>query len=231
VEPTTPDSDRTSDVFLRHVAHDLRASLNVVVSWGELVKAGQLSPADLARAGETIVGHARHLSQRLTDALDVWRLDITHLDVVTRPSAVAAAVRSAVDLARPQFEIRRVECGLALHADGVAVVDAQRLVQALVALLENAAANTLTEHRVDVSVDVEGGSPVVRVVGGGRMPGATAFTRNPEDAQVSAHSRPFDFGLALARALIERTGGALDVEAVGDRVAFVVRLPPAPVQR
>ena len=81
---TDRDTDRTSDAFIRQVAHDLRASLNVVVSWAELVKAGQLPPEDVSRAGDTIVRHARHLSERLGVALDLWRLDSGLLDAVPR---------------------------------------------------------------------------------------------------------------------------------------------------
>jgi K+-sensing histidine kinase KdpD len=234
VESPAPGPARTSDVFLRHVAHDLRASLNVVVSWGELVKAAQLPPDDLARAGDTIVRHARQLSRRLTDALDLWRLDLGRLELTAHPSPVSAAVRSAVDLARPHFDSRRVECSVDIHADGLAQVDGARLVQALVVLLEDAATNTPAGQRVHVTLDVETTGPIVRIVGGGRMPDAAAFDRNPPETRQAVGSRPFDFGLALARGLVERNAGVLDVErAEGDRVAFVVRLsiPGPSVQR
>jgi K+-sensing histidine kinase KdpD len=104
-------------------------------------------------------------------------------------------------------------------------VDGARLVQALVVLLEDAATNTAAGQRVEVRLDVDTAGPVVRIVGGGRLPDAAAFDRNPPETRPTASSRPFDFGLALARSLIERNAGVLDVEpAEGDRVAFVVRL-------
>ena len=218
--------DGTSDAFIRHVAHDLRASLNTVVGWAELVKGGQLPPEELQRAGDTIVRHARHLSQRLGDALDLWRLDVGLFGMSPRPSAVSAAVRSAVDAARPQFESRRVECALEVHADGVADVDGPRLVQALVVLLADAAANTPAGQRVDASLAVEGTDLVVRIVGGGRLPEASAFERSPSDTRPNTAARPFDFGLALAKTLVMLNGGALEAEpADGDRVAFVLRVP------
>jgi len=64
------------DEEIRQIGHDLRGPLNAIVAWGELLKAGQLSHDDSVRAGETIVRHARHLADRLTDALDTWRVDI-----------------------------------------------------------------------------------------------------------------------------------------------------------
>ena len=52
-----------------------------------------------------------------------------------------------------------------------------------------------------------------------------AFARTRSEPQGSAPERPFDFSLALARTLVELNHGSLDAEPVGDRVAFVVRLP------
>jgi K+-sensing histidine kinase KdpD len=222
----TSQPDGTSDAFLRHVAHDLRASLNAVVGWAELVKAGQLAHEELQRAGDTIVRHARHLSQRLGDALDLWRLDVGLFSVSPHPSAVSAAVRSAIDAARPQFESRRVECVLDLRADGVANVDGPRLAQALVVLLADAAANTPAGQRVDASLAIEGADLVVRIVGGGRLPDAGAFDRNPSDTRPNTAVRPFDFGLSLAKTLVMLNGGVLEVEPADDsRVAFVLRVP------
>jgi K+-sensing histidine kinase KdpD len=228
VEHQTPDPERTSDAFIRHVAHDLRASLNAVVGWAELVKAGQLPPDEMKRAGDTIVRHARHLSQRLGDALDLWRLDVALLQLSARPTTVAAAVRAAVDQARPQFESRRVECALDVHADGIAHIDGQRLVQALVVLLADSAANTPAGQRVEVSLSTQQPSGlVIRVIGAGHLPDASAFGRNPLETRPNANARPFDFGLSLARTLIELNGGVLDFWPVGERIAFDVRLPTA----
>ena len=152
MEQPIADTDRTSDAFIRQVAHDLRASLNVVVSWAELVKAGQLPPEDVSRAGDTIVRHARHLSERLGVALDLWRLDSGLLTVVPRASPVGAIVRAAIDDACRHFESRRVTCRIEVRSDGNASVDAPRLAQALRVLLTEAAANTPADHFVDVTL-------------------------------------------------------------------------------
>ena len=226
---STSDPDRTSDAFIRHVAHDLRASLNVVVSWAELVRGGQLPAEELPRAGETIVRHARHLSSRLSAALDVWRLDNGLLAPAPRRCAVGAVVRAAVDETQSQCESRRVVCALETRRDGAAVVDSVQLTQALGALIADAAANTQAGQGVDISVDGDQSQFVVRIVGGGRLPGEGAFARNPAETRAAVDARPFDFGLALGRALIALNGGTVGVEAAqGDRVAFVVTLPAAP---
>ena len=177
VERPTRHSDRTSDAFIRQVAHDLRASLNVVVSWAELVKAGQLPPDDVSRAGETIVRHARHLSERLGVALDLWRLDSGLLAPSMRVVSIGAVVRAAVEDARRLFDSRRVSCRLDVRGDGSASVDAPRLAQALVVLLGDAAANTPPDQSVEVTVDADGAQVVIAHRRGGLMPDQAAFDR------------------------------------------------------
>jgi len=232
VEQPIADADRTSDAFIRQVAHDLRASLNVVVSWAELVKAGQLPPEDVSRAGDTIVRHARHLSERLGVALDLWRLDSGLLTAVPRACPVGAIVRAAIDDACRHFESRRVSCRLEIRSDGNASVDAPRLAQALRVLLTEAAANTPADHTVDVTLSADDGQVRIRIVGGGLVPDLLAFDRNLADTRATGPRRPFDFGLSLAKALVELNGGRLDVEpAEADRAAVVVHLPAAPPQQ
>ena len=232
MKPPIASSATASDAFIRHVAHDLRASLNVVVGWGELVKSGQLPPEDLTRAGETIVRHSRQLSQRLSDALDLWRLDVGLLTVSPTPSSLAASVRSAVDAARPVYEGRGVDCELEVVADSTVRVDGPRLGQALAILLADVAANTPAGERIGVTADADPPDARVCVKGSGRLPDVEAFNRSHPEMRMSGPSRPFDFSLPLARTLVELNGGALDAErSETGGICFVMRLPvaaPAP---
>jgi K+-sensing histidine kinase KdpD len=225
--PHTLSGAQTSDAFIRHVGHDLRSSLNAVVAWGELVRTGQLPPEELTRAGDTIVRQARQLSRRLGDVLDLWRLDVGALKVMPASGSVAAAVRSAAEASRPQFESRRVSCRLTLGADAAAELDPVRLSQAFTLLLVDAALNTSAGDTVDVTLEPGEDGLVCRITGGGRAPDARAFDRDPAETS-NTGARPFDFGLSLARTLVAMNDGTLDVEGGdGARVSFVVRLHTA----
>lgn len=219
---------QTNDAFIRHVGHDLRSALNAVVAWGELVRTGQLPPEQLTRAGDTIVRQARQLSRRLSDALDIWRLDVGALTVTPEVSSVAAVIRSAAEASRLQFESRRVECHLHLNGDAAAHLDTVRLSQALTLLLVDAALNTPAGEAVDVSLEAGGADGLaICIAGGGRVPDSRAFERDPVETSATG-ARPFDFGLSLAQTLVGMNNGTLSVEGRdGGRVTFIVRLPIA----
>jgi signal transduction histidine kinase len=222
----------TSDAFIRHVGHDLRSSLNAVVAWGELVRGGQLPPEELTRAGDTIVRQARQLSRRLSDALDLWRLDVGALTFTPAPSGVLSAVRSAVEASRLQFEARRVECRLTAEADGAATLDTMRLTQAITLLLMDAALNTSAGDAVDVRIVARDGGIALTITGGGKPPGDQAFDRDRTDTSPLDGTRPFDFGLSLAQTLLSLNLSTLSVDrADGERVVFVVLIdaPATPV--
>ena len=225
------DRDRpaaTTDAYIRHVAHDLRASLNTVVGWAELVKAGHLSADDSARAGATIVRHARQLSQRLADALDAWRLDIGLLEVDVRRQPVAPAVKAAVEAAVPALDNRQVACDLDMGIDDApAAFDPARLVQAVGLLLADAAANTPPGGRIGVQLSRDGDRALIAVRSGGRMPGAEAFDTSPRDTRPDPSARAYNFALPLAHALVARQGGTLRAEPDGEAgVRFLVHLAP-----
>lgn len=225
-QPTNPAA-QASDAFIRHVGHDLRSSLNAVVAWGELVRTGQLPPEELTRAGDTIVRQARHLSRRLSDALDLWRLDVGALKLTPTTGSVASAVRGAIEASRLQFETRRIECRMTVDGDGAADIDTIRLSQALTLLLMDAALNTPVGDVVDVRVAPREGGLAVTITGGGKAPGKQAFDRDRLDT-VGDGTRPFDFGLSLAQTLVDMNHATLSVEPAADgRVVFLVGISTA----
>jgi signal transduction histidine kinase len=168
------------------------------------------------------------LSRRLSDVLDLWRLDVGALTFTPASGSVSSAVRSAVEGARLHFEARHVECRMTVDADGAAVVDTLRLTQALTLLLMDAALNTATGDAVDVRVASRDGGLRITITGGGKPPGERAFDRDRADTMGDG-TRPFDFGLSLAQTLFAMNRATLDVErADGERVVFVVGIDGAP---
>ncbi len=196
------------DEHIRKVGHDLRAPLNAIVTWGELVKAGQLSPADSVRAGETIVRHARNLAGQLSEALDEWRADAAQAGAAARPVDVGRAVGAAVEAARPVFESRQVSCRLERHAERAAQLDLARFIQILIVLLTDAAANTGSGQTVDVGVTASDGRVEVSIEGG----------RTPPQSTGAGHH--------LAHALVTEQGGTIaTVPVAGDRVVSTLSWP------
>ena len=191
MERPTRDFERTSDAFIRQVAHDLRASLNVVVSWAELVKAGQLPPEDVSRAGDTIVRHARHLSERLGVALDLWRLDSGLLDrrrcvSPDRRDRACRGRRRAPAFRQPSRDLpdRRARRWTGQRGRAPACPGARVLLGDAAA--EHAGRSARGRH----AVDADGGQVIVRIVGGGLMPAQIAFNRDLADTRATGPETP-----------------------------------------
>jgi signal transduction histidine kinase len=70
------DANRLKDEFLATVSHELRAPLNSINGWAQLLRAGGLNDEEVARGLETIERSARSQNQTINDLLDVSRIII-----------------------------------------------------------------------------------------------------------------------------------------------------------
>jgi signal transduction histidine kinase len=89
-------ASRMKDEFLATLSHELRTPLNAVLGWANTLRAGHLSPEELAEGLETIERNASVQAQLIDDLLDMSRiisgkvrLDVQRIDL---PAIVAASV-------------------------------------------------------------------------------------------------------------------------------------------
>jgi CheY-like chemotaxis protein len=217
--------------FLHSVAHDLRSSLNTIVGWAELVRAGHLDEANSVRAGETILRHARRLSGRVNSALDIWRLRLGELQL--QPAAVRLPVvaRAAVSAVEPLARQNRIQISLTVDDEDCYVAgDGDRLTQAIVILLSHAVAYTPPGGAIDMTLNGRNGRQVeILVVDQGPV---MTSERRPDRLDslgtrlAGESSRLFDFELSLVHALASAHDGAFEVvEGRAGRGVFRLLLP------
>jgi signal transduction histidine kinase len=205
------------------VAHEVRNPIGVIRGAVELVRAragAGLSAADREALAD-VLGEVERLRQLTEDFLDLARepaLAAVGVDVAALADGAARAVARAqpglsVDVSVPPLVVRG---------------DPARLHQVLANLLENAA------HAGAKAVRIEGraaGDRVrIRVADDG--PGIDATVRaRLFDPFVSGRARGAGLGLAIARRIAERHGGALELADGGPPgAAFQLTLPLAPEQ-
>jgi len=137
------EQDRRKDEFLAMLAHELRNPLAPISAAAEMLKLGTANPDRIRRSSEVISRQIRHLTSLVDDLIDVSRVthgQITLNRVLLDPMTVIA---SAVEQSKPLIAAR----GHTLRIEGYAGVikilgDSNRLVQAFVNLLNNAAKYT-----------------------------------------------------------------------------------------
>jgi two-component system sensor histidine kinase BaeS len=215
--------------FLLSVSHELKTPLTAIRGYAEAVGEGAIPPEE---AAETIVREAARLERLVRDLLDLARMNKSEFSVHSEPIDLAAAAREAV----ARYEGQARSFGVALEAvapdAAPAVGDADRTVQVVSNLVENALRVTPRGGRVRVVA--EPGALTVEDTGPGLQPDEVprAFERFfLYDRYGGERPVGTGLGLAIVKTLTEGMRGTVEVESDPGRVTrFVVRLPGPPAR-
>lgn len=210
----SPGDPEASEAYLRHLAHELRASLNTVVGWVELLRARDFAPEIGRQAADIITRHSHQQAWLIDCVLEAWRVSAGRLVLERVPLDPFAVVRNAVDAVGRAAAARRVLIELGGGAAGWRIDgDVARLRLLFVSLLMNAIHFAPPDSVIEVSVTAEDGKVQVRI-----------GSRDGGDPNVLVERREqYGAGLTLPRALTEAHGGGL--ETGGRGLLFLVTLP------
>ena len=223
------DLDRDRGLYVSQVSHDLRNPLAVIGTYAAVLRKGERSRPRAAQL-QTIEDEVSRLAVMVDDLLALGRTHALALHIQRVPVDVRAIVSDAAAAARARAGRKRV---LLLAPPGAmrAVMDAQRVRQALDNLLDNAIRHARGEVRVELACDPALGV-VVSVTDDG--PGIDrellprlfeAFSQGADDAGGSG------LGLSTVRAIAEAHGGGVSVGAGRERgTSVTLRLPLSPVE-
>ncbi|MGE0253008.1 MAG: PAS domain-containing protein [Alphaproteobacteria bacterium] len=233
---TAEEASRSKSAFLASMSHELRTPLNHIMGFSEMMAREMLGPVGHPRYveySEAIHDSGRHLLGILDDILDVSRFESGRVELVERPvdcsRILASVVRNVGDRVRT--------AGLELVVDEQKVppvlADERMLRQMLLNLLSNATKFTPAGGKIRLGLRaLPGGGIEFSVVDTGvgispeNIPRALA-PFGQIDNVLSRNHHGAGLGLSLVKSMIERHGGALDIEsALGEGTRVAVRLPP-----
>jgi PAS domain S-box-containing protein len=227
--------ERLKAEFVGVVSHELRTPLTSIRGSLALLAAdvvGQVSP-DQRPLLQMALSNAERLGHLVDDILDLDRLDAGRMPL--RPEAVDAAALAAqvVDLLMPAAQAAGVRLSIReSDRTGPVRVDPGRVAQALTNLVGNALKFTAPGGSVSLSVDETSDEVSVSVADTGRgMPPDVLDTVFDRFIQIDAGStgtstKGSGLGLSIARGIVERSGGRIDVTSqLGIGSTFVIRLP------
>ena len=227
------DANRRKDEFLAIVSHELRNPLNSVLGWARLLGDGQLDPERAKAAINVIERNARALARIIDDLLDMSRIIGGSIRIDPLPVDLVAVIQGAVDAAQPAAQMKAVSLTFACPSvPDPAAGDAIRLQQVVSNLLSNAIKFTPAGGKVVVTLMAAGSHAEIRVADTGQGIAAEFLPRLFErftqaDPSTTRRQGGLGLGLSIARALVERHGGSIQVESAGPGrgTTFTVRIP------
>jgi two-component system OmpR family sensor kinase len=219
--------------FLVDASHELGTPITVALGHAELIEQAVTDQAVAADA-RVVAGELARL-RRLTNRLLLLASAGTPGFLQVAPVATDSLVLDALE--RWGHVPRHWRLGEA--AEATVAGDADRLVVALDALLENAVAHTEPGDRIEVSVRLENGNAVIAVTDSGcGIPPADLerifgrFTR--AEPYRSREAGGFGLGLAIVQAIAEAHHGSVRVHSTsGQGATFEMVIPavPEPAQK
>jgi PAS domain S-box-containing protein len=230
---TLKDTDRSKDVFLATLAHELRNPLAALSNGLAIL---ELAPNDRTRLQQATRLMSRQLGQltRLVDdLLDISRITNGKIELKKELISVSDILADAIETCRPQIDASRHTLTVALpEAPTPMRADPTRLAQVFANLLTNAAKYTNPGGRIDVSLDAAPEAYMVRIKDNGI--GIAPDMQKRIFSMFAQVSHPLErnqgglgIGLSLVRGLVKMHGGRVEARSagLGKGSEFMVSLP------
>ncbi len=224
------EASRVKEQFLAVLSHELRAPLNTMIGWAQVLVADGSLGETSRRAAATLERAARAQAALVDDLLDLARVIAGRLQLDRAGVDLRTLVEAALSAAGPQFEQKNVRVSSRLCDDADVYGDPARLRQIVSGLLHNALKFT-KGGAIEVALDVEGDDVVFRVrhTGIGMSANLVGRVFDAFESGSQAHRRAggLGLGLALSKQLAEAHGGSLAAasEGEGQGSTFTLRLP------
>jgi two-component system, OmpR family, sensor kinase len=210
--------------FLLSVSHELKTPLTAIRGYAEGLQEGVLPPEE---AATTIVGESRRLERLVGDLLDLARMNKAEFSVRREPIDLSEIGREAVRRYEGQARSFGVTLELVASADAPAVGDADRVLQIVSNLVENA----LRLAPAGGSVRIVTAPGELRVEDTGPGLKAEELERAFERFYLySRYGRERPVGTGLGLAIVKElakgmSGSVAAASAPGELTVFTVRLP------
>jgi PAS domain S-box-containing protein len=221
--------------FISTLSHELRNPLSALsLAQGLLKYAGNDEQA-LTDAVNTIERELYTIRRMVDDLIDVTRVSAGKVQLQLKCQDLRPVVESALEVCRPKIDARSHDLHAIISSSPLEVnIDADRMRQVLVNLIENASNYTKNGGSIWVKASVESGEAVVKVEdnGVGISPDVLPhifdlFTQ----AEFAGEKKDggLGIGLSVVKDLTQMHGGSVQVrsDGLGKGSEFTVRLPLA----
>ncbi|MET0695522.1 MAG: ATP-binding protein [Propionibacteriaceae bacterium] len=224
--------DRLKSEFVSMVSHELRTPLTSIRGSLGLLAGGALGelPATALRMVALALDSSARLTRLINDILDVERIESGTMPMEIGDHQASVLVAAAVD----QLQVLAAEADVHLlvtRIEGTVHADADRVVQTLINLVDNAIKFSPRHTTVEIESAVTGNMVEFRIRDQGRGIPAEKIDRvfsrfEQVDSSDAREKGGSGLGLAISRSVVERLGGRIWAEsAEGQGATFRFTLP------
>ena len=232
-------SNRLKSSFLANISHEIKTPLNSVVGFSNLLLGDDIT----REVKEEYIEHINHNSEKLLqiigDIIDLSRLESSQIEITYEETSVNSIVNEVVEEARKG--IKRNEKPIILNVKDLFEGDSDLiftdriwLKRVLTHLMDNAVKFTL-DGTIELCYYRENENLFFKVKDTGIGINKENLGRIFEEfrQEIDGHHRPFEglgIGLTLAKEVIERMGGKINVQSekgIGSEFSFSIPYRPA----
>ncbi len=227
------EANRAKDTFLAMVTHELRAPLNTILGWTNLMAKGTLDAEKTKHAVAVIERGARTQTRLVEDLLDISRIKTGKFLIDAQPVELSAVVEAAVESVAPAIAAKQI----ILHKDfservGLIGGDAERLQQVVWNLLSNAVKFTPELGQIEIRLERANRHARLTVYDSGAgickefLPFVFDSFRQSDETDKARH-KGLGLGLAIVRHLVEAHGGTVTATSAGENLGatFTIEFP------
>lgn len=226
------EANRLRDRFLATVSHELRAPLQAILSWVDLVRNAD-GRRELIDKGLDVIERSANSQRRiLEDLMDISRVIGGKLHLKLEALDIETFVSQTLDLHRLEADTADIALETDLADDPRSLrADPDRLTQILSNLVSNALRFTPPGGTIRIETERDGERVVLRVVddGQGIAPEDLEDLFQPFHQGADQIEAGLGLGLAIVRQLTTLHGGTASAhsEGKGQGTTFEIRLPVA----
>jgi len=227
--------EQMKNEFVNTVSHDLKSPITVIAGLADLMMRSDPRDPRFKSRCEDIRETAQHMSELVTDLLDLGKIE-AGLEAGREEADLVALIREAARIVGAHAEAKSIALDVQTPPEAETIAARSRIRQALVNLLDNAVKYTPDGGRVTLWAAFSAGAQgpetlTIRITDTGiGIPARDLphvfdkFFRVKSDATQATTGT--GLGLAITKSIVEAHGGRIRVESVeGAGTTFVVELP------
>ena len=226
-------NSRIKDEFLAAVSHEIRAPLNAITGWTQLLVNGGLDDTEKRHALDTIQRNVRSQSQIIEDLLDISRIVVGQMRLDLKPIDLSEIVDSALESASPTARSKNIQIVKSVPDKAPFVMgDSSRLQQILWNLLSNSVKFTDLGGSVEITLREVSDFAELSIADSGQgispdfLPYVFDRFRQAEGGSKRKQGG-LGLGLSIVKNLVEMHGGEISAESRGEGCGarFTIMLP------